>query len=193
MRLLTLHARGRRAGPIAGGLLGVAAVTWALASLVDGTEVLVTVLGPLAMVSLLGFALAGDDPALERTTPRAWPRWRAGELAACAVAAVVALLPTLLVEHQQAGATLRNLAGLGGLTALGAVAVGARLAWLAPTASAFTGAAIGSSSDGWLAAVTWPIQAGDAGGALALAAALALAGASLHMRLGARASSPAIQ
>jgi hypothetical protein len=193
VRLLTLHARGRRAGPIAFGLLGVAAVSWALASLVDGTEVLVTVLGPLAMVSLLGFTLAGDDPELERTTPQHWPRWRAAELTACAIAAVVALLPTLLEADRQAGATLRNLAGLGGLTALGAVVVGARLAWLAPSVSVFTAAAIGSSSDLWLAAVTWPIQAGDAGGALALAAVLALGGTSIHTRNGARTTIPAIQ
>jgi hypothetical protein len=185
VRLLTLHARGRRAGPIACGILGVAAVSWALASLFGDSGLLVTVLGPLAMVSLLGFALAGDDPALERTTPQDWPRWRAAEITACAIAAVVALLPTLVEADQQAGATLRNLTGLGGLTALGAVVVGARLAWLAPSASAFAGAAVGSSSDGWLTALTWPARAGEADGALAVAAVLALAGASLHTRKGA--------
>jgi hypothetical protein len=186
VRLLTLHARGRRAGPIAFGLLGVAAVSWGLASFVDDTESMVMVLAPLAVVSLLGFALAGDDPALERTTPRRWPRWRAAELATCAVAGVAALLPTLAAADQAAGATLRNLAGLGGLTAIGAVAFGARLAWLAPSAWAFAGAATGSSADGWLTVVTWPTQAGDAGAALALATALALAGALLNACKGAR-------
>jgi len=190
VRLLALHARGRRAGPIAAGLAGVAIACWALALLVDDTGMLVPVLGPLAAVSLAGFALGGDDPALERTTPQRWARWRGAELGVCAVVAVAVLLPALLQADQDVTAALRNLAGLGGLTALGAVVAGARLAWLAPTACAFAGAALGPRTEAWLDPLTWPVQDGDTGFALALAAALAAAGAWLHTRYGAAASSP---
>ena len=79
-----------------------------------------------------------------------------------------------------APATLRNLAGLGGLAALGAVALGPRLAWLVPSACAFAGAATGPEA--WLAPLTWPVLA--AGSGLAYAAALAAAGAALLIRLG---------
>jgi hypothetical protein len=184
VRLLTLHARGRRAGPIAGGLVGVAAACWVLAALVQETGMLVAVLGPLAAASLLGFALGGDDPALERTTPLRWPRWRATELGVCALAASLALVPTLMEAGGHATVALRNLAGLAGLTALGAVVLGARLAWLAPTACAMSGSAFGPRTESWLAPLTWPVQPGDAASALVLPAALAVTGALLYSRYG---------
>jgi hypothetical protein len=83
----------------------------------------------------------------------------------------------------QATEALRNLAGLGGLTALGVVALGARLAWLAPTAFAFVGAAVGPRTEEWLTPLTWPVHPGDTG--IAFAAALALTGAVVHARYGA--------
>jgi hypothetical protein len=184
VRLLTLHARGRRAGPIAGGLLGVATACWMVAALVQETGMLVAVLGPLAAVSLLGFALGGDDPALERTMPQCWPRWRAAELSVCALAACLALVPTLLQADQHATVALRNLSGLAGLTALGAVALGARLAWLAPTAWAMSGSAFGPRPESWLAPLTWPVQSGDTESAYILPAALAVTGAFLYSRYG---------
>jgi hypothetical protein len=151
---------------------------------------LVPVLGPLAVVALVGFALGGDDPGLERTTPRPWRRWRAAELGVCAVATCVALLPTLLQADQHVTAALRNLAGLGGLTALGAVVAGARLAWLAPTVWTLAAATVGPRAEAWLGPLTWPVQPGDTGYALVLAAALAATGAFLHARYGAAASTP---
>ena len=183
LRFVALHARGRRAGPVAAGLGGVAVGCWALARLTD-SRLLVPVLGPLAAVSLLGFALGGADPALERVTPRPWLRWRVAELGVCALAAGLALLPAL-TEH--ATEALRNLAGLGGLTALGAVLLGPRLAWLAPAAYAFSGAAAGPDR---LVLLTWPVQP-DATG-LAFAAGLAVAGAALHARYGAATDAPAL-
>ena len=180
MRPLILHARGRQAAPIACGLAGVLVACALLPALLPDTGMLVAVLGPLAAVSLLGFSLGGADPALERATPQPWPRRRAAELAVCAAAAAVAVLPAALHEP----ATLRNLAGLGGLAALGAVALGPRLAWLVPSAFAFAGAATGPEE--WLAPLTWPVLA--AGSGLAYAAALAAAGAALLIRLGATAS-----
>ena len=190
MRLLRLHARARRSGQIACGLLGVAVGCWALAAFVAQTGMLVPVLGPLAMASLVGFGLGGDDPALERTTPQRWARWRAAELVVCAIATGLALLPTLLQADQQATAALRNLAGLGGLTALGAVAVGPQLAWLLPTAWALAGSAVGPRAEEWLVPLTWPVQGGDAHSALGLAAVLAVTGAVLHTRHGSRATIP---
>jgi hypothetical protein len=171
VRLLVLHARGRRAGPIAGAVVAVAVACWALAAFAPDAGMVVAVAGSLALVSLLGLGLGGDDPGLERTTPRPWARWRAAELG---VAAAIA------------AAAVRNLAGLGGLAALGAVLAGPRLAWCAPAAWAFAGSAIGPRSEDWLAPLTWPVQAGNASIALALASALALTGAALHATLGAR-------
>lgn len=147
---------------------------------------LISVLAPLAAVSVLGFALGAADPTLELITPQRWTRWRAAELTVCALAAAVALLPALAQADDHATEALRNLAGLGGLTALGVVALGARLAWVAPTAYAFAGAAVGPRTEEWLTPLTWPVQAGDTG--LAFAAALALTGAFLHARYGAAAS-----
>jgi hypothetical protein len=146
---------------------------------------LLAVLGPLAAVSVLGFALGAADTTLEGITPRRWTRWRAAEVTVCALAAVVALLPTLAEADDHATEALRNLAGLGGLTALGVVALGARLAWVAPTAYAFAGAAVGPRTEEWLVPLTWPVQPGDAGYALLVAAALALTGAVVHIRHGA--------
>lgn len=99
-------------------------------------------------------------------------------------AAAAALVPALLTLDEHATAALRNLAGLGGLAALGAVLAGPRLAWVAPAAWAFAGAAVGPRSEDWLAPLTSPVQAGDAPVALALAGALGLAGAALHATLG---------
>ena len=144
---------------------------------------LVAVLGPLAAVSMLGFALGAADPTLEHITPRHWRRWRAAELSVCALAAAIALVLSLAPDDDNATEALRNLAGLGGLAALGVVALGARLAWLAPTAYAFAGAALGPRTEGWLMPLTWPVQSGDTG--LAFAASLALAGAVLHVWCGA--------
>lgn len=186
MRLVALHARGRQAGSIACGLLAVAAACVAILLLTDEAGMLVAVLGPLAAVSILGFALGAADPALERTTPRRWPRWRAAELGVCTAVAGVALLPTLLLADEYAGAALRNLGGLGGLTALGVAALGARLAWLAPTACTFAGAAAGPGAASWLDPLTWPVQPGDIG--IAFAAALAITGALVHARYGSRAA-----
>jgi hypothetical protein len=145
---------------------------------------LAAVLGPLAAVSLLGFALGGDDPALERTTPRRWPRWRATEIGVFALAACLALVPALVQADEHATAALRNLAGLAGLTALGAVVLGARLAWLAPTAWAMSGSAFGPRTESWLAPFTWPVQPGETASALILPAALAVTGVVLYTRCG---------
>jgi hypothetical protein len=186
LRLLTLHARGRAAGSISCALAGVAVACWALALLVRDTGMLIPVLGPLAATSLLGCALGAADPTLERVTPRRWARWRATELAVCTVAATLALLPALVVSEDHVAEGLRNLAGLGGLTAIGVVTLGARLAWLVPTAYAFTGAALGPRTEAWLTPLTWPVDTGTA--ALAIATALAIAGAALHARHGAPAS-----
>ena len=108
---------------------------------------LIPILAPLAAVSVLGFALGAADATLEGITPQRWTRWRAAELAVCALAAAVALLPTLAQADDHTTEALRNLAGLGGLTALGVVALGARVAWVAPTAYAFAGAAVGPRTE----------------------------------------------
>ncbi len=188
MRLLALHLRGRHGGPVLLALAGVALACWLLALLAEDTGMLVAVLGPLAAVSVLGFALAGADPALERVTPTPWTRWRAAELAACAVAAAAALLPALAIADAHEGALLRNLAGLGGLTALGVTIVGARLAWVLPSAWVFVAAAVGPRMSEWL---TWPVQPDAATSAPLAAMALAMIGAAAHVVRGAAQASQA--
>jgi hypothetical protein len=96
---------------------------------------LVPVLGPLAAISVLGCALGGADPALEGVTPKQWARWRAAELA-----------------------------GLGGLAAIGVVSLGPRLAWIVPSAAVFAGAGVGARDEAWLEPVIWPVQEGGTGG-----------------------------
>jgi hypothetical protein len=186
LRLLVLHARGRAAGPVACGLGAVAVACWALVVLMRDTGTLVTVLGPLAAMSLLGLALGAADPALERVMPKRWPRWRVAELAVCALASVLALLPALVHSNDQITELLRNVAGLGGLAALGVVALGARLAWAVPAAYALAGAALGPRDEDWLAPLTWPVQEDHTG--VEFATALAVAGACFHVRHGARAA-----
>jgi hypothetical protein len=187
VRLLALHVRARRGGPIAGAVGAVAAVCWALAAFVADAGMVVAVVGPLALVSLVALALGGDDPGLERSTPRPWPRWRAAELGAAAIVVAGALLPALVAIGEDATAALRNLVGLLGITALGAVVAGARLAWCAPVGWACAGAALGARDQDWLLPLTWPVQAGEAPVAGALAIGLVLVGAGLHIALGARA------
>jgi hypothetical protein len=184
VRLVALHARARCALGVAVALIAVGAACRALAPSAEG--LLVAILGPLAAVSLAAFTLAGADPALERTTPRPWPRWRAAELAAGALAAVLVLLPALLFPGEQPGEALRNGGGFGGLAALGAVTAGARLAWVLPSACAFAGAAIGARTEDWLLPLTWPAQPGGDRAALTIALLLALVGAAAHARRGAR-------
>ena len=184
--LLVLHARGRHGAAIAGGLLGVGAVTTALGLAVEDAHAPLAVLAPLVVVSLLAFTLAGADPVLERVTSWPWPRWRASELVVAGAIATLALLPVLLTGDAQA--VLRNAAGLGGLAALGAAAVGARLAWLVPSTWAFAAAAVGPDVAGWLAPSVWLVRPVGEGAAVAVAATLAVAGAIAHARLGPKAA-----
>ena len=179
-RLLVLHARGRHGAAVAGGLLGVGAATAALGLAVEDARAPLAVLAPLVVVSLLAFALAGADPVLERATPWPWPRWRVGELGALMLVGAVALVPTLALGD--VGAVLRNAAGLGGLAVLGAAILGARLAWLVPSAWAFGAAAAGPDVATWLDPLVWLVL--PPGQGEPLAAALAVTGAVVHARIG---------
>jgi hypothetical protein len=78
--------------------------------------------------------LAGPDDALERTASLPWSPRRAAHLLIWAVTIIGLMLATQLTptRYTPIGLILRDVTGLLGLTALGAVILGVRNAWIAP-------------------------------------------------------------
>jgi hypothetical protein len=78
--------------------------------------------------------LVGADPDLDRTAAIAWPPRRAAHVVVAGAAVTGILTATALTGDPltQAGPIARNVAGLGGLVALGAATLGAARAWLLP-------------------------------------------------------------
>lgn len=136
MRALALYLRSRAAPASAAVLLGCAMALWALCLAIDhpqGRE-LATLLVALAATTAIAPGLAGADPDLDRAAAIAWPPRRAAHLIVAGVAVFGALAATALVGEQSAdaGQIARNVAGLTGLVALGAVGFGAARASLLP-------------------------------------------------------------
>jgi hypothetical protein len=164
MTYLPLHLRARRvpaAVTAALGPAGCAWLGWFLAS--DHREVG----APLASVSIMlacvavSLTLAGDDEALERTGSRPWPRVRAAHLL-IAFALLIGLFTASLATPLRFGSVAfltRDIAGLLGLTALGAVLLGAQRAWFGPVLLSVLSVIWGApTSHHGLQVLTWTTQ-----------------------------------
>lgn len=95
---------------------------------------LAALLAALAGTAAIAPGLAGADPDLDRTSAIAWPPRRACHVIVAGGAVAGLLTATTLVGEQPAvtGQIARNVAGLTGLVALGAVVLGAARAPLLP-------------------------------------------------------------
>lgn len=137
MRWLSLYLRSRRA-PVALLVVAVSmAVLWSLWSVFSSSRavaVQMVELSVLLLVAALTATLGGPDDALEGTAAMPWPPRRAAHLAV-AFLVVVALLSVTLTTGARFGPAwlvIRDAAGLLGLTALAAAAMGPSRAWFVP-------------------------------------------------------------
>ena len=136
MRPLALYLRSRAVPASAAALLGCAVALWALGLAIDHPQgrALATLLVALAATTAIAPGLAGADHDLDRVSAIAWPPRRAAHVIVAGAAMVGLLAATALVGEQLAatGQIARNVAGLTGLVALGAVVLGAARASLLP-------------------------------------------------------------
>lgn len=175
LRLVTLYTRSRfvpaaLAATVAGILGAVALGT---------TDIrLLSVLIGLG-VSAAAVGLGGADVQLERTGAISWPSWRFFHLVA--IIAVVTGLP-FAVDLGTFGVILRNTAGLTGLCALSATALGSQLAWVPPFVWCVIAAVFPVDDD----VLMWMIQSAQSGTATVVAAVLGIMGAGAYISRGPR-------
>lgn len=196
MRWLTLYLRSRRA-PVALAVTGACAVMmWTLWSVFsDASEVgfEMVALTVLLLVAGLTATLGGPDDALDRSAAFAWPPRRAAHLLVAFL--VIAGLPLLtLATGARFGPALlvvRDVAGLLGLTALGAATIGVARAWFAPLGWTL-GAILFPQAGPLLGRVlTWQSQPPDSTAAAVTATVLALGGLVVYAAAGPARRSPA--
>ncbi len=189
---LALHLRARRAPTAIVAAAASTALLWAAwVTFSNDPVVAVQVAAPAVLFTVVAAAstLGGADEELDRTAARPWVPRRAAHLLLAGAASAALLLAAALtpVSFGPARILVRDAAGLLGLAALGATALGAARAWFAPVA--WTCAAIvvpaGDSVARQLA--TWPVQPGDSRPAALAAIALALAGGAAYALRGSRA------
>ncbi|MFF3768375.1 hypothetical protein ACFYYR_30430 [Streptomyces sp. NPDC001922] len=191
-----LYARSRGlAGALAALLAGAALSAWSAHWLQDRPEfdhtarVPVVVLGPLLAAAAVGTSLHSHTDELDRTAVRPWWRRRLRHLLGLTVLAGL-LLALSVPGHPEAfgaPAMVRNLLGAVGVTAGGAVVLGARLSWLPMLAYTSAVYLAAPRRPGGPAAVwAWPVQPGPQVWAWVTAGALFAAGAALHAVRGAR-------
>jgi hypothetical protein len=136
VRPLALYLRSRAVPVTAAAVLGCVVALWALGLAIDHAQgrALAALLVALAATAAVAPGLVGADPDLDRVSAIAWPPRRAAHVVVAGAAVVGLLAATELAGEQMAGTgyIARNVAGLTGLVALGAVVVGAARAPLLP-------------------------------------------------------------
>lgn len=195
MNGLVLHLRSR-------GVAGAAVVLVAVSigfPLLDrwlplgggaGPTLPLQALAAAAGVAVLGAGLTGADPDLETSTPRTGPRLRTGFLVIGLICVTLFLVIGAALVLSLPPATLalvpgRDVAAVGGLTALVATVTGVRLSWLLPTTWVLVVLGADPSVQGWLRLVSLPVLPADTGPALLAAALLLAAGTIVYARTGA--------
>jgi len=181
VRWLTLYARSRRMPTALAVSTGGAAALWTLWSVCSDARdvgVPMVILTVLLMVAAVTVTLAGPDDALERTAALPWPPRRAAHLLAALAVLLVVLLATLLTGARfgPAGLVIRDAAGLLGLTALGAAAIGAARSWFLPLGWTLAAMVYPLPDRVWGQILTWQSQPPANRPAAATAAVLAVAG-----------------
>jgi hypothetical protein len=197
VRWLALYLRSRSAPAALAAALGSVAALWWLHQALDDPEPrpLLALLAAVAGTAAIAPGLAGADRDLDRTAAIAWPPRRAAHLAVGAAVVVGLLAATALTGDPlaPAGPIVRDVAGLGGLVALGAAILGAARAPLLPVAWTllvlrFSPALGGTppSRPGYKQALTWMIQPDGTTAATAAAVLLGVGGALAYAVLGPR-------
>ncbi len=196
MKPLSLYLRSRGVPATVAALLVCAVALWALGLAVDHPQgrVLVALLVALAGTAALGPGLAGADHDLDRASAIAWPPRRAAHVIVAGAALVGLLAATALVGEQMAGTgqIARNVAGLTGVVALGAVILGTARAPLLPviwTVLVLQYAppmGVPPTRPTYKIMLTWMVQPVDARAATAAAVILAAVGTLAYALLGSR-------
>ena len=193
---MALYLRSRGVPATAAAVLVCAVALWALGLVVDHPQgrVLVALLAALAATTALAPGLAGADHDLDRASAIAWPPRRAAHVIVAGAAVVGLLAVTALVGEQMASTAriARDVAGLGGLIALGAAILGAVRAPLLPvvwTALVLQYAPpMGEppTRPAYKVMLTWMVQPIEVRAATVAAVVLAVAGTVAYAVLGSR-------
>ena len=196
MRALVLYLRSRAVPATAAAMIACTAALWALGRAIDDPQgrALTALLAALAATTAIGHGLAGPDHDLDKTAAIAWPPRRATHIIVAGAAVLAALAATALAGEQMthAGQLARNVAGLTGLVALGAVALGAAQAPLLPVVWTvlvlWWAPPIGEppTRPTYKVMLTWMVQPPNARGATVAAVILATAGVVTYAALGSR-------
>ncbi|MFC5288523.1 hypothetical protein ACFPM7_15790 [Actinokineospora guangxiensis] len=182
MRWPLLYARSHRVPAaaltaVAGiGLLGLLARA--------GENPQIAALAAAVGAAALTTGLSGTDPALDRTAAFSWPPRRALHLLLGTVFVAGAVL--LLAPVASGPLLLRDVVGLVGAGALGAVVFGAEYAWLLPITWAASTLLLPADDSGVGQVLTWPVQPAGTPVATVTAAVLGCAGLLAQSALGAR-------
>lgn len=152
MRWAVLYARSREVP--ASAAVVVVAVT--LLGLPEG-DLRLSAFAAAVGVAALALGLGAHDVALDRGAAFGWPPRRAAHLLLGGLF-VGGLLLTVGPDVADHAVVWRNVAGLGGLAALGALLFGSRTAWALPVT--WTGATlVVPSGDLWFEELlSWPVQ-----------------------------------
>jgi len=133
---LALYARSRAIPAIAATVVSCAVALWALGLVVHGTagRALAALLLAAGATTAMGPSLAGPDHDLDKAAGLTWPAWRAVHIVASSTVVLGLLAATALAGERMASVAqmARNVGGLVGLLALGAVVLGATRAPLVP-------------------------------------------------------------
>jgi hypothetical protein len=196
MRGLALYLRSRRVPIALAAAAGCAAVMWSLWSAFSDARdagVPMVILTVLLLVAAVTVTLAGPDDALERTAALAWPPRRAAHLLATLAVVAVLLLATLATGARFGPAWLvvRDAAGLLGLTALGAVTIGASRSWFVPLGWTLASIVVPVTGVPASEILTWQIQAPGNRSAAVTAALLGVGGLLAYAKAGPARRAPA--
>jgi hypothetical protein len=181
MRWLALYLRSRRAPAALIAAAACATLMWTLWSLLSNSrsvDMQMVVLTVLLLVAILTATLGGPDDALEGTAALSWPPRRAGHLLVAFLVIVAPLLITLATgaHFGPAWLVVRDAAGLLGLTAVGAAAIGTSRAWFLPLGWTLAAVVIPRSEPVLGRILTWQAQPPASAAATVTAGLLALAG-----------------
>ncbi|QQQ75781.1 hypothetical protein IOD16_32695 [Saccharothrix sp. 6-C] len=158
-RWVALYARSRGV-PVSAAVVAVGVAALAALAETDGSPRLAA-FGAALGVAAVSTGLDGHDRALDRTAAFGWPPRRAAHLLLGGAFVVALLLAAGRVTAPIAPDALvvRDVVGLGGSAALGALLLGARAAWALPIGWTGVTLVVPSFDDHWLSRLlTWPVQ-----------------------------------
>ncbi|ONI83804.1 hypothetical protein ALI22I_35760 [Saccharothrix sp. ALI-22-I] len=186
-RWLFLYARARQI-PVSAAVVVAGVAALAALAPPDGSPQLAAFAAAIG-VAALATGLGGHDLALDRTAAFGWPPRRAAHLlvGGTVTAALLLAVDTFADPIAPDALVLRDVAGLGGLAALGALLFGSRAAWTLPIGWAGVTLVIPPGHDHWLSRLlSWPVQPADTTSATITAVVLGCTGLLAYSLFGCR-------